>query len=147
MKELTAANVDALVQECMTRDGDVRTTDDVEVRGIVYTFSFNMPRVREHKLEIRELLSQLPHQFMSSTAVGGGGGWSFVKACQREDGVQWTGLHLTMEALFTLGQAAGEVQLLMGREYWSALPGGMPYYAVLDTDEARASAQSYSIAE
>ncbi len=52
---------------------------------------------------------------------------SYVDDCRGE---QWTGLHPTVDMLFTLGLAAGRVVCLMPRELWDALPGGMPYYMV-----------------
>jgi len=69
----------------------------------------------------------LPEQFKGSA----GGGWSFLNACDDKHGNQWTDLHLRMEQLFQLGIGIGKVKCLMPRAMWSALPGGMPYYAVI----------------
>jgi hypothetical protein len=81
--------------------------------------------------EIRAMLAELPDQYRKS----GGGGWSFLNACDDRHGTQWTGFHRTMEHLFMLGLAIGAVTLLMPRELWDALPGGMPYYMVDVDDE------------
>ena len=75
------------------------------------------------------MLSHLPTGFHKS----GGGGWSFLQACQDDNDVQWTGEHRTMDMLFALGQALGYVALALPREMWAALPGGMPYF-VVDVD-------------
>ena len=72
------------------------------------------------------MLSELPDEFR----VSGGGGWSFLQACNDRHGTQWTGFHQAMEELFMLGMAAGLVTELLPRDLWDALPGGMPYYAV-----------------
>ena len=40
-----------------------------------------------------------------------------------------------MEALITLGIAAGLVNFLLPREMWKMMPGGMPYLFVKDTYE------------
>ena len=44
--------------------------------------------------------------------------------------MQWTGLHQRMEQLLQLGIAAQRVELLVPREAWKFMPGGMPYYRV-----------------
>ena len=53
-----------------------------------------------------------------------------MNACMDKSGRQWTGMHLTMEYLFLLGIAIGEVEYLLPREMWEAFPGGMPYLVV-----------------
>jgi len=39
----------------------------------------------------------------------------------------WTGLHLFMEELYFLAASIGLAEFNMPRDYWHALPGGMPY--------------------
>lgn len=75
---------------------------------------------------IGELLAELPDEFQASK----GGGWSFLNACMTKDGVQWTGMHSTMDKLFMLGIAAGRARWLLPRDMWGVLPGGMPYVSV-----------------
>ena len=74
------------------------------------------------------MLENLPLDFQENS----GGGMSFLKACDDQEGNQWTGLHRRMEELFVLGTGLGKVKCLMPRELWAALPGGMPYYVVLE---------------
>jgi hypothetical protein len=76
--------------------------------------------------QIKKLLSELPEQFQAEK----GGGWSFLAACNDKHGHLWTGMHTTMEKLFMLGIAAGYAKFLLPREFWSSLPGGMPYIAL-----------------
>jgi len=70
---------------------------------------------------------------------GGGGGWSFLQLCEDDHGEQWTGLHKVMDELLMLAIATKHARILLPRELWSALPGGMPYImfsnTVLDSDE------------
>jgi hypothetical protein len=54
-------------------------------------------------------------------------------ACEDREGNLWTGEHLTMEKLLVMGMALGMVKLLVPRNLWSTLPGGMPYYLVETT--------------
>jgi hypothetical protein len=128
MKELTAENVTFITKDCLFKD-DIPQEEllkkAVIVHGIVNKWGFVPEKLEEHKTEIIEMLAQLPVEFQEKL----GGGWSFLNACVRRDGVQWAE-HPTMDMLFSLGQAVGAVQCLMPREMWSLLPGGMPYYQV-----------------
>ncbi|NQT49448.1 hypothetical protein HQ571_02010 [Candidatus Kuenenbacteria bacterium] len=72
------------------------------------------------------MLAELPDEFKES----GGGGMSFMNACYDRNGNQWTGMHKRMEELFQLGIGIKKAKCLMPRASWSALPGGMPYYAI-----------------
>jgi hypothetical protein len=96
------------------------------VEGIVTTVAFSPAAIQAHRADIGALLAELPDSFQSS----GGGGWSFLNACNDRHGVQWTSFQLVMEHLFLLGLAGGQVSELLPRDMWSAFPGGMPYYVV-----------------
>ena len=61
----------------------------VIVKGIIHKFAFDPKKLKEYKEEIIKFLSELPTKFRKS----GGGGWSFLNACNTKDGEQWTGLH------------------------------------------------------
>jgi hypothetical protein len=74
------------------------------------------------------MLAELPDPFHDAD-IGGGG--SFLQACNRQDGVQWTTEHRVMEQLFLLGIATGFVICQLPRWVWPVLPGGMPYYVVI----------------
>lgn len=103
--------------------------DAVEVTGIREKGLFSRTGVAARWTEVAGLLDQLPVEFRSRPA-GGGGGWSFVNACYTRDDVLWTGDHAVMERLFMLGEAAGLVKPLFARELWPGLPGAMPYYVI-----------------
>lgn len=124
--ELTAENVTNTVMACLYETPPEDTSKAVMVEGIVRRFGFDPERLKAREADIASMLSQLPKEFMAD----GGGGCSFLAACNRADGEQWTGLHQTMDELFCLGMAIGKVRLCLPRDLWSALPGGMPYYAV-----------------
>ena len=68
----------------------------------------------------------LPHQFRKSA----GGGWSFLNACNQEDGEQWTGLHQRMDQLFAMAIGLGLAKWCLPRAMWDVFPGGMPYVVV-----------------
>lgn len=131
---LTAENVSAIVRDCLYRDEEVPQdgtipTGAVIVEGVMSRLGFHPERLARHKAEIRELLLQLPEPFRQSK----GGGWSFLNACYRQDGVQW-GEHADIDALVTLGLATGQVSFPLVRPLWEVLPGGMPYFTVLDQE-------------
>lgn len=99
----------------------------VHVAGITGNFFFHPERLESHRSEVRWWLEALPHQFREGVA----GGWSFLQACNQENGAQWTGSHKSMEELFVLGMALGMVKESFPREMWPILVGGMPYYTVM----------------
>ena len=123
--EVFAACMDGVIVDADGGLGD----DCLSVQGIVHTAVFNRRQLAKHAVEIGAMLAQLPNEFMGHDA-GGGGGWSFLNACQDRDGNQWTGLHLTMEQLVLLGIGTGQVAWCLPREMWKMLPGEMPYFVV-----------------
>lgn len=74
------------------------------------------------------MLSDLPITFMSDE----GGGMSLLSACFTKDGVQW-GEHVLVEGLFALAEGVGLAKPSLPREFWSILPGSMPYYTIDST--------------
>lgn len=129
LKGLTAERVSKIFADCLFRDEELPPQEYVSAPGITTNVGFHPERIKGYKDEIVEMLAELPDEFQES----GGGGWSFLNACNDKHGDQWTGMHRTMEQLFQLGLAVGKVTCQLPRESWSALPGGMPYY-VVNTD-------------
>ncbi len=127
---LTSKNVESIFQDCLFKDGE-DTSQHVPVYGLTINIGFHPDRLKLHEIEIADMLSELPDEFQ----VSGGGGWSFLNACNDMNGIQWTGFHRIMELLFLLGIAIGKAKFQLPREMWSALPGGMPYIVVGDIVE------------
>ena len=125
--ELTSKNVNSIFMDCLfEEDSEENRKKSIVIEGLVAKFGLNPDKVKKHKEAISSMLKQLPKNFQEN----GGGGWSFLNACNREDGTQWTGLHRDMEQLIVLGIASGQVKYTMPREMWEALPGGVPYFSV-----------------
>ena len=124
---LSAARVEEVFADCLAAGEQSHPT--ITVQGIVHTAHFEMAALDRYKAEIGAMLAQLPTEFRLPQD-GGGGGWSFLNACNDRDGHQWTGLHRTMEQLFLLGIGTGQADWCMPREMWEVLPGGMPYVVV-----------------
>lgn len=122
---LDPERVNVMFVDCLFRDGE-DTSKHVKAEGITRNVGFHPKRLESHKAEIEAMLDELPDEFKE----GGGGGMSFLNACNDKQGNQWTGLHQRMEQLFQLGIGIGKVQCLMPREMWGILPGGMPYYLI-----------------
>lgn len=123
MKTLTAKNVETIFLDCLFRDGEDTSTAKI-VDGVVSKFGFHPARVETHKSEIAELLDGLPDEFRADK----GGGWSFLNACVTKNGDQW-GEHRNIEQLLALGIASDQAKILMPRELWGMMPGGMPYFS------------------
>lgn len=117
--------VEAIFIDCLFKDGE-DTSKHVKAEGISCNIGFHPERLTGHKAEISALLDELPDEFKKS----GGGGMSFLGACNDRNGNQWTGLHKRMEQLIQLGIGVGKVECLIPREFWAALPGGVPFYVV-----------------
>ncbi len=125
-KVLDPEVVNAVFMDCLFRDGE-DTSKHVVAEGVTRNVGFHPERLKSHKAEIEAILAELSPEFHET----GGGGMSFLNACNDKHGNQWTGLHQRMEQLFQLGIGIGKVKCLMPREMWSALPGGMPYYVIM----------------
>jgi hypothetical protein len=124
---LTAENVENVIMSCLFKDGE-DTTDHVKGEAVKIKIGYHPVRLKENEGNIKSMLSELPDNFKKS----GGGGWSFLNACETANGEQWTGLHDTVDKLISIGIASGQVAFLMPREMWEMLPGGMPYFIVND---------------
>ncbi len=120
---LTAVRVEELFLQCLAATAG---EGSIVVQGIVNTAAFRPEAIEEHREEIGALLAELPEPFQEN----GGGGWSFLNACDDKHGNQWTGSQRTVEHLFMLGLASGQVTELVPRDLWPTISGGMPYYMV-----------------
>lgn len=103
------------------------TKDDFDiaiiVEGIMAKYKFNAKKIEKYRKEIIEMLNQFPDEFYEDS----GGGWSFLNFCNTKDGL-WTGFQKIMEELLVLGIAIGKAKIEPSiREFWCALPGGVPY--------------------
>lgn len=117
--------VKEIFMDCLFQAGEP-TNDYVGAEGIQSLVGFHPGRLAKHKEDIAAMLDELPDSFKKE----GGGGMSFLSACEDKHGVQWTGFHQRMEQLFQLGIGIGKVTCLVPRDKWGSLPGGMPYYCV-----------------
>jgi len=129
---LSAQRVEEIFVSCLFEDGKKKIRGKhgnyVRAEGIMRRkVYFSSDRIEQNRREIEEMILELSPDFMKSK----GGGMSFLRADHDKNGVQWTGFHLRVEELFLLGLAIGKVKLLMPREMWHVLPGGMPYYVVI----------------
>ena len=121
--------VNELFTDCLFKEGEnIGNYVKVDVEGITRTVEFHPERLESHRTEIIAMLDELPDEFKES----GGGGMSFLNACNDKHGNQWTGFHQRMEQLFQLGIGINAAKCLMPREMWEVLPGGMPYYVILN---------------
>jgi len=125
--ELTSENVEKVFMNCLFKDGE-DTANYIKAEGIISIVGFHTSRLENHREDVKEMLDCLPNNFKAK----GGGGWSFLNACDNQNGIQWTDLHQRMEQLFQLGIGLKLVKYLMPKEMWSALPGGMPYLVILE---------------
>jgi len=122
---LKSKRVEAIFMDCLFKEGE-DTTNHVKAEGITRLVGFHPERLAGHKAEIALMLDELPDSFKKT----GGGGMSFLQACEDKHGNEWTGSHQRMEQLFQLGTGTGKVECLLPNNMWEMLPGGMPYYVI-----------------
>jgi hypothetical protein len=130
--KLNAKRVNDIFMDCLFTDEELKRCPTgipenyLMVQGIVNDFGLHPERTESHREEIIELLKELPDEFHKD----GGGGWSFMNACDDRHGNQWADEHREMEQLFALGIAIKKAKFQLPKPMWSALPGGMPYVVV-----------------
>jgi hypothetical protein len=127
MSKLTTSAVEDIFKKCLFTEGE-DTSNAMIVEGINMKFGFHPGRLEENKAAIRELLYELPDEFIK------GGGWTFLNACVDKEGNQW-GEHRNIEQLLCLGLATKQAGYVMTRDYWNIFPGGMPYIFVGDVKD------------
>ena len=122
-QKLSVLFMDCLFTEDEIEDGLPKNPDSmVEVQGVSNQFGLNKYRLDGYKLEVKEMLDQLPEEFKE--------GWSFLNMCNDNDNNQWTGMHSKMEQLMIMGIGLEFVKYCMPKEMWSTFPCGMPYIIV-----------------
>lgn len=134
MQILTEKRVDTIFRDCLFKDDELNddgtpSAKPVIAEGIKFKVGFHPDRLKSYAEEINALLHELPNEFLTNDQ-GGGGGWSFLNACNNKDGEQWANLHQVMDQLVMLGIAIDKAEYLLPRDMWDVLPGGMPYFAV-----------------
>lgn len=130
--ELTSTNVETVFMECLFEEREVEESP-VEVEGIMSKVKFHPERLEGHRDNVKAMLAELPDDFQPT----GGGGTSFLNACNDKSGKQWTGEHHRMEQLFQLGIGLGLAKWCLPREAWPALYGGMPYVMVVEPQKGQ----------
>lgn len=129
MSNLSAKRVHEILLDSLFRDSEVTNGQVPEgaviSSGVMRTVGMHKERLESHREEVREMLKELPDNFQEEK----GGGWSFLNACLDKSGRQWAE-HENIDELLVLAQGLGMAKILLPREAWSGLPGGMPYFSV-----------------
>lgn len=128
--KLTADNVHETFMKCLFKNEEPKD-NPVIAEGIMMKVGFHPERLKENEENIYSMLNGLSDDFKES----GGGGMSFLNACNDKEGNQWADLHRTMEELVVMGIAIGKVRFQFAKEMWSMFPGGMPYFVVLNVEQ------------
>lgn len=125
--KLEAKRVNEIFEDCLAGN----TQDDskrIIVRNMITAdFAFDADKLKEYEKEIRGLVDELPYTFRASA----GGGYSFLMAYMDKDGHHW-GEHKDMEQLIALGIGIGYMECLTEYPMAASMPGGMPYYRIMD---------------
>lgn len=119
-----ADKVHETIKACLLQEGD-DASRAIVIKGIVREFYFDRTRLADQRPVIKELLTGLPKEFYKDA----GGGWTFLNLCVDAEGTQWAE-QPTAEALVAMGLATDLVSFQLPREFWSSLPGGVPYLMI-----------------
>lgn len=119
--KLTAENVENVLKYCLFNSGE-DTANYKLGEGARLRIGCHPGRIDEKKDEIKSMCSELPERFAD--------GFYFLNACVTRNGEQW-GEHEDVDRLLAIGTAAGCLEIMMPRELWQALPGGLPYFKVV----------------
>jgi hypothetical protein len=141
-KELTDKNINEIFKDCLFVQGELAgdTRDEqlesakklgVFVSGVTTDFALHKERLESYRQDIVSMIKELHDNFKKS----GGGGWSFLNLCETKTGKQWTDYHRTMEEFCVLALGLDLANWLMPKEFWSRLPGQMPYIVFDDIKE------------
>ncbi len=98
--------------------------DAVIVQGIIGQYGFHEGRLKQSRPEVLKIINEV---VTDNYIKGSGGGYTFLALCEDRKGNQWTGEHRSMEALLVLAIGLGLGGYCLPREFWSSLPGEMPY--------------------
>jgi len=109
---------------CLFNDGENQDAA-VFADGVMLKVGFHPERLKEKTPDILAFLTDMPEEFGKSS----GGGWSFLNACNDSKGELW-GQHQDVDTLLCMGIAIGAAKILLPRDMWSVLPGGVPYFSV-----------------
>ena len=126
---LTHEAVKALMMDCLFSEKDFppNTVPDnaVKADGIVHDYGFDPAKLAANTDKIKALLPEIGIEFFPESE-GGWGGMSFLRLPLRRDGSQW-GDQPMAECLYCLAAAIGHARFIMPREFWSVMPGHVPY--------------------
>ena len=96
LDDLTSENVETVFKYCLANlpdghNGEMNH-DIIITEAIMSKIMFSKRRLEEMKSHISTMLSHLPSEFKQS----GGGGYTFLNACEDENHHQWTGMQTIM---------------------------------------------------
>lgn len=122
---ISAQRIDDLLVSCLYSEDEF--VDGEPIVPYVVTdgvmerqFGLHPDRLQSIKLEIEEMISNLPTEIDSIE------GLSFLNVCQDKQGNLWTGMHRTCDRLIMLGIALDLLEYTSARPLWVINPGGMP---------------------
>lgn len=128
--ENLSGEVERVFKDCLYTPEEVEAQGEEQIAktcvrapGIVCDAGFEPERLHAHEAEIRSFVDEMAPQFF----LDSGGGWTFLNLAVDRRGEQWTDLHQRMEQLVQLAIASGMGSFCIPREFWSSMPGGMPY--------------------
>lgn len=126
--DLTSKNVREIFLDCLAGTED--NPNLIKVEGVMNKVGLDKLKLEKYHNDIFDMLMQLPKEFRKTV----GGGYSFLAGCRNKDDQQW-GEHINVDELMMLGIGIGKAEIMLPRDLWKILPGGVPYFVVYDSND------------
>lgn len=138
--KISAKRLEEILKDVFYTDDEVQSWaepgvppgDAILVQGCVNKFGFHPGRLATYHDEIEEMLQDLPRLFRMSY----GQGWSLMNMVVDREENLWGGQR-EADWLAVLAIGLGLGGWVLEPEYWSALPGSMPYFVYFDQPKAK----------
>ena len=121
MQALTAQNVNLIFSQCLFADEESKT-DFKPAKGITMNVGFHPDRLEGYRDTVVGFIKQLDPVFYDPAQ----GGMSFLQLPFDAQGNQWAEQR-TAQELLLLASGLGMVKYCLPKQFWGALPGGVPY--------------------
>ena len=121
---LNPERIHEIFNDCLFKDTESHS-EYLPAKGLTMSVGFHPERTEKYASEVYEICMNLPTEFQEKT----GGGYSFLYMCMDKDGNHCME-QPTAQELLLLGIATGWMSILMPRDFWPMLPGGVPFVVV-----------------
>lgn len=104
--------------DCLCKSEDKNPDNQMVIEGITCKFALNPTRLETKRELVQQCINNLPTQFKE--------GYTFMAMPMTKSGAQW-GEQANAQELLVMALGLNLMKYCFPKEYWSILPGGVPY--------------------